>query len=337
MLKDEYLHNIISNLGIAITPENNKEIIVKCNIFYDKKYDIYTLSDEYKIFYQDYGTIITDFQNTNFSEKEQFISFFDKYCLFGLENKKITTLFKNGQCSSNDYLMFVEKIIKKYKKTLILYQNDINSILDYCLFNPHKKTLSLTPFKRLCMLEYLPNNPSLLQDNSMQVIHLNTIANVDNPKCTEIELIDILNSSDSNVYSNKLYIPFDISSLLHFELTEIIKDNIIMKCCNYCGKYFIAQNRHINYCSNIAPGYATKTCKQIAKNKKYLESHKKDIALALFMKKYNNKAYKATRYKDITAYQIDYNHYKLIGRKKVNAYKSKKITQEEFIDWIKSQ
>ena len=37
MLKDEYLHNIITNLGIAISPEDNSEIIIKNNIFHDKK------------------------------------------------------------------------------------------------------------------------------------------------------------------------------------------------------------------------------------------------------------------------------------------------------------
>ena len=61
MFEDMYLHSIISNLGIAIIQENNSEIIVKTNIFYNEKNEIYTLSDEYSIFYQDYGTIISDF------------------------------------------------------------------------------------------------------------------------------------------------------------------------------------------------------------------------------------------------------------------------------------
>lgn len=334
MLKTQYLHTIIGNLGIAISPENNSEIIIKLDIFYDKKNDIFTLSDEYKISYQDYGTIITDFQNTDFSNKDDFINFFNKYCLFGLENKKLISLFKNGKCQSSTYNSFIEKIIRKYRKTLIAYQTDINSILDYCVFAPNKKTSSLTPFERLCILEYLPDNPSLLQSNLLQIIRLNTISNIDNSDCTEVDLVNQIRNKNNIAYSNSLYVPNDIPSLLKFELSEIIKDNIILKICNYCGKYFIASNRNTSYCNNIAPDYTNKTCKQIARNKKYLESKSNDVALALFTKVYNNKAYKASRYKDIVDYELDYKHFQQIGKKKVNSYKSKKITQEEFIDWI---
>lgn len=68
-----------------------------------KKVMFLLLFNEYKIFYQDYGTIITDFQNTDFSNKENLIGFFNKYCLFGLENKKLISLFKDGKCSSSIY------------------------------------------------------------------------------------------------------------------------------------------------------------------------------------------------------------------------------------------
>lgn len=75
MLKDQYLQTIIGNLGIAISTENNSEIIIKLDVLYDKKSDVFTLSSKYKIFFQDYGTIITDFQNTDFSNKQYLLSF----------------------------------------------------------------------------------------------------------------------------------------------------------------------------------------------------------------------------------------------------------------------
>lgn len=337
MLKDEYLHNIITNLGIAISPKDNSEIIINSSIFYDKKNNFYTLSDEYNIFYQEYGKIIVDFQNTDFSDKEEFIKFFNKYSLFGLENKKINKLFVNGHCSQDIYNKYINKTFTKYKKLLTNYQKDISFILDYCIFKPDKKTSNLSPFERLCILEYTLNNPSLLQDNIMQTINLSTISDIDNANYSEDDLIEAISSKKNKAYSNTLYIPNDISSLLNFELTEIIKDNIILRICNYCSKYFIAPNRHITYCNNIAPGYTDKTCKQVARNNKYTESFKTDDALTLFAKVYNSKAYKASRYKDIIDYDLDYKHFKTIGRKKLKKYKNKEITKEEFITWIKSQ
>lgn len=337
MLKDEYLHNIITNLGIAISPKDNSEIIIKNNIFHDKKNNVYILSDEYDIFYQKYGSIIVDFQNTNFSNKDAFINFFNKYSLFGLESKKINKLFVNSYCSVDKYENYMEKTFIKYKKILTTYQKDIASILNYCLFNPDKKTANLSPFERLCVLEYLPNTPSLLQDNLIQSVHLNTISNIDSDAYSEDYLIKSIQSEKHRAYSNTLYIPNDISSLLNFELTEIMKDNIILRICNYCNRYFIAPNRHITYCDNIAPTYTNKTCRQVARNNKYTQSFQDDEALTLYRKVYNNKAYKASRYKDISSYELDYKHFKTIGRKKLNKYKSKEISKEDFINWIKSQ
>ena len=334
MLEDMYLHSIISNLGIAIIPENNSEIIIKTNIFYNEKNELYTLSDEYSIFYQDYGTIISDFQNTNFTDKGEFLNFFNKYSLFGLENKQINKLFSSKHCSVDKYNSFIEHTFKKYSKVLTSYQKDIDTILKYCIFKPISKTMALTPFQRLCILEYIPNTPTLLQENLIQTINLSSISDIENDSYNEDQLIEMLKTKKCRAYSNTLYIPNDIPSLLNFELTEIIKDNIILKICNYCKKYFIASNRHITYCNNIAPGNSTKTCRQVARSRKYLENFKKDEALALFTKVYNNKAYKASRYKDIVDYELDYKHFKEIGRKKLNNYKAKKITKEEFINWI---
>lgn len=334
MFRDQYLQEIISNLGIAISPENNSEIIIKNDIFFDKKNNFYVLSDEYKIFYQSYGTIITDFQNTDFANNEQFINFFNKYCLFGLESKKLYSLFKNNTCSIEEYKNFINQTITRYKKLMLQYQNDINSIFNYCLFAPHKLTISLTPFERLCLLEYLPNKSDLLQENTMQITRLNTLSNINSTYYTEKDLIYLLENKNSLAYSNNIYIPNNISSLLHFEITEVLKNNILLKKCDYCNKFFIASSKNAAYCNSIAPGYFTKTCKQVARHKKFMEKQKSDKALALYTKVYNNKAYKASRYKDINDYQIDYKHFKEIGAKKVKAYKSRKISENDFIDWI---
>ena len=335
MLKEQYLHSIIGNLGIAINRENNSEIIIKLNLFFNKKNDSYTLSEDYNIFYQDYGTLITDFQNTNFSDKHEFINFYNKYCLFGLENKKILKLFSNNNsCSLVDYNNFIEKTFIKYKKIMISYQEDINNILNYCLFNPSKNASSLSPFERLCILEYTANNPAILQENTMQTVYLNTISNINENNLSKEMIINKLKNKSSTAYANSLNIPNDISSLIHFELTEILKDNIILRKCNYCNKYFIAPNRHITYCSNIAPDYATKMCKEVARNNKYLDSKKSDEALALFTKVYHSKANKAKRYKDIIDYALDYKHFQQIGKKKVQKYKKQEISKEDFIAWI---
>lgn len=334
MLKDSYLHSIIGNLGIALNPENNKEIIIKSNITFNKYSKKYELSDEYSIFYQGYGTIIVDFLNTKFNDRVEFNNFFNRYSLFSLENKKILKLFKDGYCSEEDYNVFIYKMFNKYKKTLISYQKDISNTLAFCLTKPKSDMLSLSPFERLCVLEYLPNTSIVLHSNIINTIHLNTLSNINTSGFLPKELSHKLLNKEIIAYSNTLYIPSDIASLLKFELTEIIKGNIFLKTCKYCNNYFIASNNTIAYCSNIAPGYTAKTCKQIGRNRIALEKKKQDEALSLYTKVYNSKAYKATRYKDMPNYLIEYKQFQKIGRKKVEFYKKGQISKEDFIDWI---
>lgn len=334
MFKDSYLHSIIGNLGIALNPENNKEILIKRIITFNKFDKKYELFDEYDISYQIYGAIIVDFLNTNFNDKVEFNNFFSKYFLFGLENKKLLKLFKDGYCLEDDYNVFISRIFTKYRKTLISYQKAISNTLSFCLTNPKSNMLSLSPFERLCILEYLPNTPIILHSNIINTIQLNTLSNINNSDYLQEELVSKLLNKEITAYSNTIYIPSDISSLLKLELTEVVKGNIFLKVCKYCNNYFVASSNNIAYCNNIAPGYTSKTCKQIGRNKKASEKKKQDEALALYTKIYNNKAYKATRYKDIKNYLIDYKHFQQIGKKKVEYYKKGKITKESFIDWI---
>lgn len=334
MITDQYLFNILQNIGIAIMPENNSEIIIKFDISYDKKNEKFILSDSYKISDQPFGTIISDFQNANFSNKEDFINFYNKYFLFGLEKKKLLKLFIHNSCSLIEYNTYIDNLFKKYKKALISFQKDINYILEYCLLNPENDTNGLTPFDRLCILEYTPDNPSLLQEKVMQVVNMNIISDINNSNNDKCEIIKNLKNKKISTSTISMYIPETISSLLHYELSEILKDNIILRTCNYCSKYFIADNRHITYCNNIAPGYTNKTCKQIGRYKKFKDNRKDDDAIKLFDKVYNNKAYKASRYKDINDYIVDYKHYQEIGKKKLEKYKNNELSKESFIDWI---
>lgn len=334
MFKDSYLYNIIDNLGIALNPKTKQEIIIKNVIKYNKISNNYEITDTYDTSYQDYGTIVADFLNTKFNDKTEFINFFNKYSLFHLENRKLLKLFNEGHCSKESYDLFVYKLFNKYKKTLIAFQKDISLILSFCITNPKKEITNLSPFQRLCILEYLPTSPSLLQANLINTIQLNTLSNIDNNNYLYKDLVNKLLNKEIIAYSNKVYIPFDIPSLLKFELTEIIKENIFLKTCNYCKKYFIAANNNISYCNNIAPGYTSKTCKQVGRNKIALEKKMQDDALALYTKIYNHKAYKASRYKDINTYILDYKHFQEIGRKKVRQYKDGILTKENFIEWI---
>lgn len=74
----------------------------------------------------------------------------------------------------------------------------------------------------------------------------------------------------------------DLESLLMFEYTKIKNNQLLIKRCANCGKYFIPSNRSDEiYCDNIFR--SGKTCKQVG----YEEKEKKTL-----LKYFNTKARK---------------------------------------------
>lgn len=71
----------------------------------------------------------------------------------------------------------------------------------------------------------------------------------------------------------------DLESLLTFECVKLKENEIVIKQCANCGKYFIPSNRSDEiYCDNIF--HAGKTCKQVG----YEEKEKKDPFKSLYTK-----------------------------------------------------
>ena len=63
----------------------------------------------------------------------------------------------------------------------------------------------------------------------------------------------------------------------------------------------------------------------------------KDEMLNLYYQVYNRKSTMKSRNPDIKIYVDDFNKYKNIGKKKLDKYKSGKLSSDEFKDWIKKQ
>ena len=78
-----------------------------------------------------------------------------------------------------------------------------------------------------------------------------------------------------------IYYMSDLFSLLAFDINEIKKNNIVIKRCENCGKYFIPQNRSDEkYCDKIFKN--NKTCKEVG----YEMKLKKDSFKSEYRKAY---------------------------------------------------
>lgn len=330
MEENVYIQQILKGMGLAINEKNCNEIIINYPLKYDEKNKEYLIDYNYKIVLQTLGTFLVDFLNCDFFEYKDFFNFFSKYSLSLLSYQKLFKIFKNYNCSETVFQKFILKLFNKHKIYLQKLQEQLDMIIDYCLFSD--KDSIYKPIEKLYVLRRISPDLSILLEH--QSIFYSVLLFSSYPGATENEIYDFLKKKENQVVEYDLLLPTSFESILYKSICTVLKERIYLKSCKNCNKYFITKHSSTEYCSNIAPGEIKKTCKQIGRKTIFEETVENDPILLAYYKLYNRKAMMKTRNSDISYYVEDFNRYKIIGKEKLKKYKSKKISPEEFLKWI---
>lgn len=333
MDENAYISDILSGLGLAINEKNNSEIVINYPIIFNKKTMKFIIEDNYKITVQQLGSFLADFLNANFNEYNDFLNFFTKYSLSLLNYTKLKKVFKDGNCSKNDFQDFVLNLHIKSKNLLNKLQEQTDMILDYCLVNPNNKAKNYSPIERLYVLRRISPTLTLLNENKSAYYSTHLFSSY--PGAIEKDIYNFLSKKNNQVIEYDLILPYDISSILYKSICSILKGNIYLKSCKNCSRYFIATNNTYSYCDNIAPSETIKTCRDIGRMYTFQNNNKNDSVLNLYYKIYSRKAMMKSRNPDISKYVNDFNKFKETGKKKVSQYKKNKLSAEDFKTWIK--
>lgn len=333
MEENTYILDILSGLGLAINEKNNSEIVINYPINFNKKNMKFIIDSNYKITFQKLGCFLADFLNADFNEYTDFLNFFSKYSLCLLNYNRLKKVFKDGYCTEDNFKSFILDLQNKNKNQLNKLQEQIDMVLDYCLLNPNKKAKDYKPIERLYVLRRI--SPSLTILNETKSAYYSTNLFSSYPGSTEKDIYDFLSKKKNTVVEYDLILPYDFSGIIYKSICIILKENIYLKSCKNCNKYFIATNKAYNYCENIAPGETEKTCRNIGRRATFESAKESDAILDLYYKNYNKKSMMKSRNPDIDKYVKDFNKFKEVGKKKVKQYKDNKLSAEDFENWIK--
>ena len=333
MEENAYIADILSGLGLAINEKNNSEIVINYPINFNKKNMKFIIDSNYKITFQKLGCFLADFLNADFNEYTDFLNFFSKYSLCLLNYNRLKKVFKDGYCTEDNFKSFILDLQNKNKNQLNKLQEQIDIVLDYCLLNPNKKAKDYKPIERLYVLRRI--SPSLTILNETKSAYYSTNLFSSYPGSTEKDIYDFLSKKKNTVVEYDLILPYDFSGIIYKSICIILKENIYLKSCKNCNKYFIATNKAYNYCENIAPGETEKTCRNIGRRATFESAKESDAILDLYYKNYNKKSMMKSRNPDIDKYVKDFNKFKEVGKKKVKQYKDNKLSAEDFENWIK--
>lgn len=125
----------------------------------------------------------------------------------------------------------------------------------------------------------------------------------------------------------------DIASLLYVVLIKMVENNIYVKKCENCGKYFLVQGRRktIKYCDNIPEG-KSQPCFVLAARQKYKQKLENDSITRAYRsayKKYNQRV-RIGKWKT-----QDFEKWSAEAKIKLKQTQNGEISEEQFVEWLK--
>lgn len=217
---------------------------------------------------------------------------------YNLENKS----YLQGLTPSQRYFIYINTCLKNSKLDLFSYLKDVS--MSY--------NINFSQYKTSVKINFNTTPESLAK---------------------QIKKVDKRNH---NYHLNTFFYSFSsLLSVYYFCLLYFIENNIPIKICQNCNKYFIPENRNSSiYCNRIYE--KNKTCKEIGANIAYNEKLKKDEITSLYRKTLSAKKMLANRNPDIPMYLEKYEQWKKEANQFKKYIKNGLKTEEEFKKWIET-
>lgn len=314
-------HVFSNSIGSFLFDFLNAEVI---NIIFLKKlvfkYGVAALNNPAgKNFHEDFNLFYNDSRASKYDESID-MDYFDSKMRFGIEEVM-------------DSYMFLHKVLKdliNFSYNLIEenYLNGLSPSQRYYIFlHSYKTDEDFNLFDFLDDVSFSQEINFMEYDKSIKKSKFNS------PESLAKYIKNEFKKNRNFHIKNYLYSFNSILSAYYFCILYFIENNIPIKICKNCGKYFVPENRNSSiYCNRIYKD--KKTCKEIGANIAYNEKLRKDEVNALYRKTLSAKKMLANRNPDIPMYLEKYEKWKAEANQFKQDIKSGTKTQEEFKEWI---
>lgn len=299
-----------------------------------KSYESYNKNEKLKLGFQ-----FCDFVNTDFNSFDSFKAFIDKYSIVSFAELSNIAIYRDY--NENEYLEMIKNVldqsankIEKYKKAFI---EDIKYIYN---LNDLEELRELSPSQRLHILRGSKQSSAVLKMCKSEdlKIKFNNFGDFTNFSITNEESAqEIAKYVDNNKLSPYCFSCNNIIQSFIVELFEIATtENIEIKRCKNCGKYFVPDSRSNEiYCNNIYEN--NKTCKEVGHFRTQQRLMKEDDDLRIYRNVYQKLLLRTRRNLDNEQYEKEFQQFKeknIELKEKVN---NGKITQEDYMEWLNKQ
>lgn len=237
--------------------------------------------------------------------------------------------------------------IKEIKKSYITLHKTLKDIIDFSYNINEKKYLNgLTPSQRyyifihsyesdeyMDLFNYLSDVSFNQEFDFLEYYKSIKSSNFKTPEALAKYIKNECKKNQNFHIKSYLYSFNSLMSAYYFCVLYFIENNIPIKICKNCRKYFIPENRISSvYCNRIFEN--NKTCREVGAINAYNEKLKKDEVNLLYRRTLSAKKMLANRNPDIPIYLEKYEKWKKEANKFKQDIKDGKKTEEEFKQWI---
>ena len=358
-----YKPNSISNFQPILTSDNFKTS--KEYHEYLFKNDIHDIEERYvqesHSFRNPLGNFLFDFLNANSIDKIFIKKLLFKYGIAALTDpvgksfsEDFNLFYEDPRASKNDDSIDIDYFqlkmsagIKDIMDSYIVLQKALRDVINFSYnINEEKYLNGLTPTQRYYIYVH-----SYKEDSYMELFkYLTDVSfsqefdfseydksikesNFNSPEAFAKYIKNECKKNQNFQIKNYMYSFSSLLSAYYFCVLYFVENNIPIKTCKNCGRYFIPENRVSSvYCNRIFEN--NKTCKEVGANNAYKEKLKKDEINLLYRKTLSAKKMLANRNPDIPMYLEKYEAWKSEANQFKQDIKSGKKTQEQFKDWL---
>lgn len=360
-----YKPNSISNFQPILTSDNFKTS--KEYHEYLFKNDIHDIEERYvqesHSFRNPLGNFLFDFLNANSIDKIFIKKLLFKYGIAALTDpvgksfsEDFNLFYEDPRASKNDDSIDIDYFqlkmsagIKDIMDSYIVLQKALRDVINFSYnINKEKYLNGLTPTQRYYIYVH-----SYKEDSYMELFkYLTDVSfsqefdfseydksikesNFNSPESLSKYIKNECKKNKNFQIKNYMYSFSSLLSAYYFCVLYFVENNIPIKICKNCSKYFIPENRVSSvYCNRIFEN--NKTCKEVGANNAYKEKLKKDEINLLYRKTLSAKKMLANRNPDIPMYLEKYEAWKSEANKYKQDIKSGKKTQEQFKQWLEN-
>lgn len=310
-----------------VSPKRNKADFIK-NALQLKLLDLYNPYEER------YGMFLLNFLNARFDDfYHAYKDFFYAYSLELIDNKnKLKVEYKD----ENDFKRITKSIFESSQKEILLLQKEFKQCVNYMYnLNGNEDDKEYDPYTKF-QAYALKNNMNKYTQNTEMVFNSLSIFKNDFVNVKLNDLTQNINNGKINLRDGIKYTSTQLSNICFVVLNELVSNNVTIKTCKNCGRYFIPVTRHAEVYCDLTPVMEGKKCRELGARATYTKNIQEVEGLLIYRRTYQRRLMELSRNPDTTKDErAAFDNWKKSAQAKIKEYKSGKLNEETLNNWMK--